>query len=80
MQTEVATLINDVKFENIDENGKKTTATSDKGKIFNKKQLAILEENVVADTTENHIEADRAEYYMETGILKAKGNVRLDYK
>jgi lipopolysaccharide export system protein LptA len=80
MVTEVAILINDVDFKNVDEEGKVTVATSDKGRILNKEQIAILRENVVADTAENHIEADYTEYHMETGILKAKGNVRLDYK
>ena len=80
MNTEIAILINNVEFENVDKDGKIMTASSDKGKIFNKTKIAVLRENVVADTIENHIEADYAKYYMETGILNAEGNVRIDYK
>jgi lipopolysaccharide export system protein LptA len=80
MNTEIAILINNVEFENVDKEGKIMTASSDKGKVFNKTKIAVLRENVVADTIENHIEADYAKYYMETGILNAEGNVRIDYK
>ncbi len=80
MNTEIAVLINNVEFENVDKDGKIMTASSDKGKIFNKTKVAVLRENVVADTIENHIEADYTKYYMETGILNAEGNVRIDYK
>ena len=80
MNTEIAILINDVEFKNVDQDGKIMTASSDKGKIFNKTKIAVLRENVVADTVENHIEADYAKYFMETGILNAEGNVRIDYK
>jgi len=80
MNTEIAILINNVEFKNIDKDGKVMTASSDKGKIFNKTKVAVLRENVVADTIENHIESDSAKYFMETGILNAEGNVRIDYK
>jgi lipopolysaccharide export system protein LptA len=80
MNTEVAILTNNVEFENVNEKGEKMTGSSDRGKIYNKENVAVLEDNVVADTVENHIEADYAEYHMETGILEARGNVRLDYK
>ena len=80
MNTEIAILINNVQFKNIDKDGKIMTASSDKGKIFNKTKVAVLRENVVADTAENHIEADYAKYFVETGILNAEGNVRIDYK
>ena len=80
MNTEIVILINDVKFKNVDKEGNVMTASSDKGRIFNKTQVAILEKNVVADTEDNHIEADYTKYFMETGILNAKGNVRIDYK
>ena len=80
MNTETAVLINNVKFKNVDKDGKIMTASSDKGKIFNKTKIAVLQENVTADTVDNHIEADYTKYFMETGILNAKGNVRIDYK
>ncbi|MGB6129001.1 MAG: LPS export ABC transporter periplasmic protein LptC [Psychrilyobacter sp.] len=80
MNTEIAILINNVEFKNINKDGKIMTASSDKGKIFNKTKVAVLRENVVADTIENHIESDSAKYFMETGILNAEGNVRIDYK
>ncbi|MCS5421529.1 MULTISPECIES: LPS export ABC transporter periplasmic protein LptC [Psychrilyobacter] len=80
MNTEIAVLINDVEFKNVDKDGKVMTASSDKGEIFNKTKVAVLRENVAADTIENHIEADYAKYFMETGILNAEGNVRIDYK
>lgn len=80
MNTEIASLINNVEFKNIDKDGKVTTALADKGKIFNKTKIADLRGNVVVETIENHIEADYAKYFMETGILNAEGNVRIDYK
>ncbi|MEI6856912.1 hypothetical protein [Psychrilyobacter sp.] len=80
MNTEVVVLIKNVEFKNIDEDDKVMTASSDKGKIFNKTKIAVLRENVIADTIEIHIEADYAKYFMKTGILNAKGNVRIDYK
>ena len=80
MNTEIAVLINNVEFKNIDKDGEVMTASSDKGEIFNKTKIAILRENVIADTIENHIEADYAKYFIETGILNAEGNVRIDYK
>jgi lipopolysaccharide export system protein LptA len=80
MNTEIATLINDVQFKNTDKDGKVMTASADKGKIFNKTKVAILQENVTVETAGNHIEADYAKYFVETGILNAEGNVRIDYK
>ncbi|MCK5779782.1 MAG: LPS export ABC transporter periplasmic protein LptC [Psychrilyobacter sp.] len=80
MNTEIVNLINNVKFRDKDKDGKITTATSDKGQIRNKEDIVILRENVVADTEANHIEADYTKYNIETGILNAKGNVRVDYK
>ncbi|OQY42050.1 MAG: hypothetical protein B6227_03350 [Fusobacteriia bacterium 4572_74] len=80
MNTEIAILINNVQFKNIDKDGKVMTASSDRGKIFNKTKVAILQKNVVVDTAESHIESDYAKYFVETGILNAEGNVRIDYK
>ncbi|RUA08915.1 MAG: hypothetical protein DSY38_01200 [Fusobacteria bacterium] len=80
METEVIVFINDVHFKTIDEKGQVTVGTSDKGRVLNKENLAILRENVVVDTEKNHIESDYMDYNMETGILNAKGNVRLDSK
>ncbi len=80
MNEEIVNLINNVEFKNIDKDGKITTASSNKGKIFNKTKISELREDVMVDTIENHIEADYVKYYIETGILNAEGNVRIDYK
>jgi len=80
MNTEIVNLTNNIKFKDKDKAGKITTGSSDKGQIRNKENLIILRENVVLDTEANHVESDYAKYNTETGILNAKGNVRIDYK
>jgi len=80
MNTEIANLIDDVELKTIDKDGKTTVASADKGKIFNKTKIAELRGDVVVETIENHIEADYIKYFMETEVLNAEGNVRIDYK
>ncbi len=77
---EVITLIGDVTIESIDINNEKIDAVSNKGVLYNKEKKIILEDNVIVNTKTNSLKADYGEYYLDTGVIDAKGNIKLDYK
>lgn len=80
LTTEIANLVGDVTIINKNLKGQVTKTTSSRAIVKNKENIIELIGDVVADSEESTVEADKAIYNMQTNKMKALGNVFVNYK